>query len=52
MIPDMLPIIEKEKEILNYEECFSSFNNDYLRANPITRKEGFKQYFNAPRKIL
>ena len=43
----MVPNVDKEKKMLKYEECYLSFNNDYLRANPITRKEGFKQYFNA-----
>jgi hypothetical protein len=39
----------KESEIHqdNYNEVYLDFNIDYERANPVTKKEGFKNYIKA-----
>ncbi len=43
----MVDVDESEIHSEDYDEVYLDFNIDYERANPVTKKEGFKNYIKA-----
>jgi len=46
-LPNMITVTEDEICKEAYKESYIDFHNDYERSNPITKRKGFENYFEA-----